>query len=52
MGTNQGNANMLDYFRSSANIETDKEAIWSIMQKIYSEFSNVFTGIGCFKGTF
>ena len=52
MGINLNNVNMLDYFRSGANIEADKEASRLIIQKIHSEFSNVFTGIGCFESTF
>ena len=38
---NQTNVNMLDYFRSSANTEADKEARRSIMQRIHSEFNDV-----------
>ena len=42
MGTSYSNVNMLDYFRSSANIEADREANISIIQNICSEFSDVF----------
>ena len=51
MGANQNNVNILDYFRLNANNVAD-EASRSIIQKMYSKFSNVFTGIGCFEGTF
>ena len=46
------NPNMSNYFRYIANKETDKEASRLIAQKIHSKFSDVFTGIMCFKGTF
>ena len=44
--------NTLDSFRSSANIEADKEPSRSIIPKIHSKCSDVFTGIGYFKRTF
>ena len=52
MDINQNITNMSDYFRSSTNIEADKEASRLITQKIHSKFSDVFIGVGCFKGTF
>ena len=36
----------------SANIEAGKEGSRLIMPKIHCEFSDVFTGVGCFEGTF
>ena len=50
--TNISNVNILEYFRSNANIEADKEASRLITQRIHYEFINVFTGIGSFEGTF
>ena len=52
MGANQRNVNIVEYLMSSANTKADKEASKVIMQKIHNEFSDVFTGIGCFEGTF
>ena len=49
---NQSNVNILDYFRSCAKTEAEKEASRSITQSIHSEFSDDFIGIGCFEGTF
>ena len=40
--TNQSKVNILDYFRSSANIKEDKEASRKIMQRIHNEFSDIF----------
>ena len=44
--------NISNYFRSSTNKGGDKEASRLITQKIHSKFSDIFTGIGSFKGTF
>ena len=52
MGANLSNIHILDYFRSSANIEVEKETSRVVMQIIHNELSNVFTGIGCFEGNF
>ena len=49
---NQSNINISDYFRCSAKIEADKETSKAIMQRIHNEFSDIFTGIGCFEGIF
>ena len=43
---------MLDYFWSSINRAADKRVSQVLMQKIHNEFSNVFSGVGCFEGTF
>ena len=43
--------NIPDYFRSSTNIEEDKRVSRLLTMKIYNDFSDVFTGIGCFEGT-
>ena len=52
MGINQSNVHILDYFRSSANIEADKEARISIMQKLHTTLVMFFTGTGYFGGIF
>ena len=44
--------NMLDYVRSSANRDADKETVQNINKKIGPDFSHIFTGISCFNGTF
>ena len=46
------NPNMSNYFGSSANRGAGKEANRLITQQIHSIFSDAFTGIGCFEGTF
>ena len=46
------NVNILDYFRSSANVKADKGVSRVITQRIQNEFSDIFTGFECFKGTF
>ena len=43
---------MPDYFRSSSNRAADKRAGHVLMQKIHNEFSDDFSGIVCFEGTF
>ena len=52
VGITNNCTNMPDYFRPSANREADKEASRILTQKIHNDFSDVFTGIGCFDGTF
>ena len=42
----------INYFFSSANTEADNRESNAMMQKIHNAYSNVFTGIECFKGTF
>ena len=37
---------------AGANIEIDRATSTKTKIKIYNEFSNMFTGIGCFKGNF
>ena len=49
--TNNG-INMPDYFRSNTKREADREASRILMKKIHNDFSDVFTGISCFNGTF
>ena len=44
--------NIPDYFRSSTNKETDKTVRRLLITKIHNEFSDIFTGIRCFEGTF
>ena len=39
-------------FLSSPNMEIDKRKSAELTQKIYNVFDNIFTGIGCFEGTF
>ena len=41
----------IDYFYSLSNIDEDKTNSSVMMHKIHEKFSNVFNGIGCFKGT-
>ena len=41
----------MDYFIAGPGIEVDRE-VSQETRKIGSECSDVFTGIGCFKGTF
>ena len=43
---------MSDYFHCSENKEADKRANEAIINRIYNEFNNFFSGIGCFEGTF
>ena len=52
MDTINSNPNIPDYFRSSTDKEAEKKESHLIIQNIHSKFSDVFTGIGCFKGTF
>ena len=44
--------NITDYFRSNTNKEGGKRASRLIAMKIHNKFSDIFTGIGCFTGTF
>ena len=44
--------NTLDYFRSSVNMEADKEASRLMTHRVHNKFSNVLTGIWCFQCTF
>ena len=47
------NANTLTkYFLSCPNVETDIRKSAELMEQIYTEFDNVFNGIGCFESTF
>ena len=41
-----------DYFRSNASKQEDKKVSRLLTIKIYNEFSDIFTGSSCFKGTF
>ena len=43
---------MPEYFISGTNWKADKEANGILIMKIHNDFSEVFTGIGSFKGTF
>ena len=52
VGANQNSVNILEYFRLNVNDGADKESSRSLVQRIHSEFSDVFTGIGCFESTF
>ena len=40
-----------DYFVAGPNIGTDRATSAKTTIKIHNEFSDVFTGIGCFKDT-
>ena len=51
-GKCDGKINMPDYFRSSGNKSAHPKASEVLRNKISSEFSNIFSGIGCFEGTF
>ena len=47
------NANTLTkYFLSCPNVETGKRKSAELTQQMHAEFDDVFTGIGCFEGTF
>ena len=50
-GQNQSNK-LIKYFYSLENTEADRRKSNAMTQKIHNTFSNVFNGIGCFKGTF
>ena len=41
-----------DYFVASLNTKTDRATSAETATKIHNEFNNMFTGIGCFMGTF
>ena len=41
----------IDYCIAGSGLEADKVVSAETTQKIYSEYSNVLTEIGCFKGT-
>ena len=43
---------MLDYFHSIDNKEADKRESEAITNRIHSECNDLFSGIGCFEGTF
>ena len=43
---------LINYFYSSNNTDADKSKITALMQRIHEMYSEVFNGIGCFKGTF
>ena len=44
--------NIPDYFRSNTNKEADKSVSILLTMKIHNTFSNIFSGISCFEGTF
>ena len=44
--------NMTGYSKSSTNRKADKEAKRIFTNKIHNDFIDIFTGIGCFDGTF
>ena len=47
------NVNSLtNYFFSSPNVEAEKRKSIELMQRIHKVFGNVFSGIGCFEGSF
>ena len=50
-GQNQSNK-LIYYFYSLQNTEADKRESNAMAQKTHNTFSDVFNGIGCFKGTF
>ena len=52
VGATNNSLNIPNYFRFGTNKEADKIASRLPMMKIHNEFSNVFTSIDCFKGTF
>ena len=43
---------MTDYLRCSTNKEADKKTNRLLTMKIHNVYSDIFTGIGCFEGTF
>ena len=44
--------NETEYFLTGPNKENDKRASAKITKQIQKKFKEVFTGIGCFEGTF
>ena len=42
----------INYFHSLNNVDADKRSSIAMMQKIHTQFGNVFNGIGCFECTF
>ena len=42
----------INYFYSLNNIDVYKRKSRAMMQKIHKKFGDIFSGIGCFKGTF
>ena len=50
-GQNQSNM-LINYFYSSKYTEADKRESDAMTQNIHNAYSNIFTGIGCFEGTF
>ena len=52
VGAPENNTNMPNYFRSNTNKAADKGTSKVLTNKIHNELSNVFSGIGCFEGTF
>ena len=50
-GQNHSNKS-INYFYSSHNTDADKRKSSTMTQKIHDTFSNIFNGIGYFKGTF
>ena len=49
-GASSNCINMPDYFRSSTNRKVEASSI--LTQKIHIDFTDVFTGIDCFKGMY
>ena len=43
---------VIDYFYSSQDTSSDKRDSTVMTKKVHDKFHDVFTGIGCFKGTF
>ena len=52
MHMNDGKISMSYYFSCIANKAADKRAIEVLKDKIHHKFSDFFSGIGCFEGTF
>ena len=52
VGASNNCLNILDYFRSSANKVADNRVSRLLTTKIHNELNDIFTGIGCFEGTF
>ena len=49
---NRPNNNEIEYFLPGPSKESDKKASNEITNQLQKEFEDLFTGIGCFDGTF
>ena len=52
LNSSKSKTNMPDYFDSSNKEEADKGETGAITNRIHNKFNDLFSGIGCFEGTF